>query len=223
MRRFRFSIIVFLVVVLGAMPCFAAPVTTSSTTAQTIITRSRYLLNEATASFWSDTELLTYVNEGQVDIATRALCIQTYDSITLASNTVEYTPSVNYIKVLGAYYVDSAGAKYQLQEKSINESVEAYHETIPAYYYDFGGKLGVFPPLTSATTQYVKFFMAMKPTSVGLSDNVTVPAIYDNALIYYVCSKALLRDRQFGKAAYMMQRYNGELDRFRIDFGGEKK
>jgi len=63
---------------------------TSSTAASTIIVNARYYLNESSASFWSDTELLVWVNQGTMDIVGRTRCLENSEAVSLLANTVEY-------------------------------------------------------------------------------------------------------------------------------------
>ena len=85
----RVLIIVF--VLLFTVSVFAGSQQTSSTLASAIITTARYYLNEATASFWADAELLVWLNLGTRDIVARTKCLESSKSITLVPNTVEYS------------------------------------------------------------------------------------------------------------------------------------
>jgi hypothetical protein len=58
----------------------------------------RVLLNEPTASFWTDEELNNFIIEGVIDISSRGLAYEKRDSIILAASTLEYT-GMGYIGV----------------------------------------------------------------------------------------------------------------------------
>lgn len=53
----------------------------------------RQLLNESTATFWTDTEIQDWLAEGTRIIATKCLCIEDSDDITLVADQLTYTSS----------------------------------------------------------------------------------------------------------------------------------
>lgn len=203
--------------------CYAGPQNTSSTTAATIITRARQILNEETAGFWDDTELLRWVNDGQSDIAEKALCIQTTESISLVSDTIEYTPTTSYIKVVDVWFTDSSGDIWALKKVdpgakgAAREELYSQSET-PKCWYEFNGKVGVFPSMSSVTTETITVFFAQQSTDVTSAQSVVVPAIFDSCLVNYVVAMAHQKDRKYQDFQFFWQRYENELNRYRQDF-----
>ena len=53
-------------------------------------TSVRYLIKEATASFWSDAEIATYLNEAQEIFATETKCLSKYYSHTLLAADIKH-------------------------------------------------------------------------------------------------------------------------------------
>jgi hypothetical protein len=139
------------IVLLVAVAVFGASQQTSSTTAQTIINDARYLLNESSASFWDDIEMLQWVNDGMVDLVTRTHCLETTESVTLAASTIEYAISGNYIKIKAVHYNDADSKVWGLKKGSPEHlGSDAYSRmrlTKPSFWYDWGGNVGVYPPL----------------------------------------------------------------------------
>jgi len=204
--------------------CVAGPIQTSSTPASTIITNARTYLNEDTASFWSDAQLLVFLNDGQNDIAARALCMEATETLSpLVANTIEYTPTTDYISVIAAVYTDSDGNKYALKQSNVRTTGEPYQATSPGYFYDYAGKIGIFPALSSVTTEIVTLYLAQRPSTLTLGSSVTIPAVYEKALTYYIVSQAMIRDNRLDAAKLMLELYHAETDRFRQDFGGVQK
>jgi hypothetical protein len=152
---------------------FAGSQQTSSTPASTIITRARYHVNEATASFWSDTELLAWVNQGIVDIGARTKCLESSESVTLIGNTYEYTIAGTYIDLSTVVYNDAGGAKKGLVRKNPQSigNVRAVGE--PVFWYEWAGKVGVYP-------------MPPVITSAGLAIGSTTTAVSTTAFAYYI-------------------------------------
>lgn len=135
---------------LSASASFAGSQQTSSTLASTIITNSRYYLNETTADFWTDAELLVYLNEGTVDIVSRTRCLEGSEAVSLAANTIEYSITGPYIAVTTAIYTDQNGVKKGLV-KNNPQAVGHSRDNVPNGWYDWGGKIGIFPAIPVIT------------------------------------------------------------------------
>lgn len=168
----RLSIILFILLLLAGM-AYSGSQQTSSTAASTIITRARYYLNETSASFWSDTELLAWINQGTVDIGARTQCLESSESVTLAANTYEYSISGTYIDLATVVYNDSSGAKKGLTRKNPQSVGSVRNVGEPVYWYEWAGKVGVFP-------------MIPVITSAGLAIGSTTTNVSTTAFAYYI-------------------------------------
>lgn len=210
---------VIITVLLISAYSFAGSQQVSSTTAATIILNARaYLNDESSAPFWDGTELLQWLNDGMVDLVGRSHCLETTENINLVADQVEYPITSSYILVKWVRYVDSDSKKHGLLPGNPFDagSVEDVEE--PAYWYDWAGKIGVYPVLSSVTTELVTVYLVTRPAAITPTDAITVPAIYDKALTMYVVAQAWAKDRQMGKYAQAMGLYQAELDRYRKDF-----
>jgi len=103
-----------------------------------IRTLTRKRLGETTAAFWSDTEINTYINLGQSDIAQRTFCLRTTGFITTAEvveNTTAEIPSKwtlstnfpNIVSVLGAWYHQN-GTNWQKLESKTEDQLDQEYE-----------------------------------------------------------------------------------------------
>ena len=59
-----------------------------------IITDVRSLVNEGTASFWTDAEITRWVNEGQEIIGTETKCLSKYYKYTLLAADIVNTREI---------------------------------------------------------------------------------------------------------------------------------
>ena len=221
----KIILIVLLLVSLVSMPCMvlAGPVTASATLASTIITNARSYLNEDSTTFCSDARLLVWLNDGVTDIASRSLCTEASESIDLVNATAEYAPTADYVTIVAVIYTDSDSAKWALKRSNIRSIGEAFQSTTPAYFYDFAGKVGVFPALASRTSETITVYMVTRPAAVASGAAITIPAIYDRALTYYIVAQAFIRDNKLNSAKGMLAQYQAEIDRFRGDLSGATK
>lgn len=138
------KILIAILLLILTVSVYAASRQTSSTLASAIITRARYHLNEATADFWSDAELLVWVNEGSKDIAGRTRCLEESESVTILANTVEYSITDPYTAVTTVVYNDPNGVKKGLIRKN-PQSVGHSKDTTPSFWYEWDGSVGIFP------------------------------------------------------------------------------
>ena len=143
------TIIAVCLILLWSTFAFAASQGTSSTAASTVIDRAEVWLNDSDNRFWSAGELLQWLNEGMIDIVTRSHCLEATETVFLDTNTVEYTISSTYLTVDAVQYVDADHKIYGLIKGSPASVGQNVAVEIPAYWYDWGGKIGIYPALTS--------------------------------------------------------------------------
>ena len=97
---------------------FAGSQQVSLTTAANLLIRARYYLNETDASFWAVAELLSWLNEGTVDIVARSHCLEIVEEKTLQLNTISYPLTEDFIVIKNVIY-------NSFDEKVVNGTMEA--------------------------------------------------------------------------------------------------
>ena len=191
-------------------------------TGNTIINRSRFILNETAPAFWDDTELLQWTNDAIKDLCNRTLCYQAIETITLTADTVEYAPTNDYIRIVSVRYIDADSKEWGLKPSTPgmmgSVPLGVLGGSIPRYWYEFAGKVGVFPALTSVSTEQIKIYEAKQPATIEASDAIPTPTIFDTAIVNYVVGIALIKDRKNDFAKGFLASYEATADRFRADF-----
>lgn len=215
-RLSRFVCLLMLAMVLAVGTVYSTSQQTSSTLASTIITNARTYLNETTERFWLTDELLTWLNDGILDIVSRTRCLEISEDIILIAGQLEYNIRTDYLGIESIYYHPSGEYKgLKLVEPRDIGHIEDIGE--PDEWYEWDGKVG-FSPLTLESGDTVTLYLILNPETVTLADKITIPAIYDRALMLYIVSKGHLKERRMDKAVQNMAEYISELDRFRLDF-----
>lgn len=209
------TIIVWALVFFAA-DAFCASQQTSSTLASTIIDRAESLVNDSENDLSSPAEMLVWLNDGMVDIVSRTHCLEATESIDLATNTIEYSVTSTYLTVKAVLYVDADGNKWALKKGSPSSVGQNTAVTIPTYWYEWAGKVGVYPTITR-TAETITVYYVTRPTAIVSTDSITIPAVYDNALTLFVAAQAHFKDRQTGRYAQLMGLYLQELARLRSD------
>lgn len=222
-KRLLFS----LLLILWALPVWAGDQATSGVTAQTIIDQAQIYLDDINESFWDeDDQLLKFLNDGLVDIAALSQCLQSTETITLATGVTVYDLTANYITVKGVIY-NGGGTTYNkpLEEGDLFSGGEdgkgvgmPEDPGEPVYWDEWGGYVYIWPIQTSGVSGYrATVHIVTLPTDVTLTDAIGLPAIYDRALVYYIVSEALLRASLFDLSDKYRERYMEEMLRFRQD------
>jgi|GEM_PF-1739018 len=190
---------------------------TSSTTAQSFVDYARYSLEEPVPLYWSDAELLNWVNYGVVDIYARAQPVICQETIPLYTGTTEYSLEQNYIGVIDVRYVDSNSTEKGLIKSIPSALGQVVDDSEPTYYYLSGSKIGIFPR-TDTDDETATVYYLHRPSAVALSEAVSIPEMYDRALTLYVLHRAWYKLGQYSKADQYIKEYYEELDRFRFDY-----
>ena len=220
MKRFIYVLTVFFML---SVSVFAASQQISSTTAATLIDRAEVWLNDSDNGFWQPGELLQWLNEGMIDIVLRTHCLQATEDINLVANTVEYSITSTYLTIKDVVYVNASSVAKGLKKGNVamvgnvSEDWNDATDKEPMYWYDFAGKIGVFPVLSAVTTEKVTLYLITRPTAIASGANVTTPAIYDSALVIYMVAQAWLKDLKMNKYLQTMALYNSEMSRIRQD------
>jgi len=185
------------------------------------LVRSDY--NDSTSTYFSDADMLRYINDGTLDIAIKSQCLQTVEQKALLADTIEYSISAQYIEVIAAHYIDSSGKSWALKPGSIDRvglDIAEGDTDAPAYWYEFNGKVGIYPALASVTTQAADVFLASRPSVITAADTILIPEVYDVALKKYVLSRMALKDKNSAMHTSLMGEYNAEIMFYRNDQKG---
>lgn len=106
--------------------------------AATALVQVRALLNETTASFWSDAEITAWIQQAVEDISSRVQCISDSDTFLLVTGQYEYVNLVlngaatvtDIVKVWGAILHQSGRRIYRIKENTPEPTGRpAPHET----------------------------------------------------------------------------------------------
>jgi len=175
-------------------------------TSTTAITQVRALLNESSASFWSDTELGNWIKEATEAISARALCIQDTDTFLLVTSQYEYTDLVtngadgvtDIVKVWGAIYLNPDGEYIGLKRVEPFQISDLPHMKAgpPIYYYHFDDKIGIFPLPTSAENgDSVKVYFSKQSQTIG-----DLPNEYQPLTFWYAAAMAYKKEHRYAES-----------------------
>ncbi len=190
----------------------------SSKSANDFIVDARSLVNEPTASFWNDTEMLQWINDGILDIVTKTWCLGQTEAITLANDTLEYVIASDYITIVTVHLTTVATGK----AKSLLKGHPAMVGHVPdpgeiVYWYEFDGKIGLYPIMADVSGYTCSCYQVAVPSILTAVDNSPLPAWFDDSLTTYVVAKALFKDNETGTAQTAMGSYESLIGRYTGD------
>ena len=176
------------------------------------ITEVRSLLNEDTASYWSDTQITSWIQQGVLDWTEKSLLLLKEDTITLATNTIQYTTSGSSniddaIRTMHATYGDKALQRISFEQLHKHTARALGTDKTPTYYFDhYDGTTFTFyiGPKPSATQNgfTINVWFACR------SDDITaIPYEYQPHVFLFACHKAKFRERQYQEAHLYYQTY----------------
>jgi len=209
----RAVLILFTVFLLFLAPfeVIAGGASTSGKTVTNLIVEVRNFLNEPTGSFWSDTEITTWLNDAVRSVNRQTLSTEAREKFVVDSGTSEYAMTETYLMVKGATLQTGVTA-YKALFRGKAEDVGHVNKDEPTYFYEFNGKVGIYPLkdtsdfTSTGTTLYVSY-VPYQSTLSG-SSTIPTPAILDRAIVYYAVAQALYKDKRFNSGnLFIVQHY----------------
>lgn len=219
-------LLITLMLLLTLSIVYAGSQARSSKTANSVITEVRYKLNETSAVtpwFWTDTELLQWVDEGIKDLVARTHCLQGTATIVLSTNAMSYTWSGTspYVAIEDrVFYLNHSSGKYKKLTRNDKVIGKVFDAGPPEYWYEHNNRIWIWPVAVtpySGSTVYVDY-TAMPVGVISSTSPIETPAVYDAALVWYVAAQAKIKQGRYDEAQYFTQKYETECDRFRADF-----
>jgi len=187
-----------------------------SVTVQSVIDRVQSVLQDTTGVRWPVTgELVLWVNDAQREVALLkpdASAVNT--TVTLTTGTKQEIPSAGnrLLKVVRNMSAASGGTgarAVRLVDLAVLDSQSpswhdptvtgdaahtnivkhyAYEESNPRNFYVYPGVSG---------NSYIELIYSANPATVTLSDNLSIPDIFANAIMNYVLYMAYMKDAEF--------------------------
>lgn len=202
-----------------------------------IRTATRKRLGETTASFWSDVEINTKINEACKDIARRTKCIRTSGNFTPTIDVSEYVASTLFPGILSVneVYFNLNGLTIQKLEATSRTELDALYpgwrssvSNAPVYYYyeREEDSFVLYPPpnTDNANTDYGEVFYTKGHTDM-IADTETpqLPDYLHAAVVDCVVATGY-EERGFGdKANDAWQKYYSKLHDYQVERHRERE
>lgn len=191
------------------------------------VTEVRSLINEAFASFWSDTEIENWIKEACIDISCKLLSAENEESITLLENRWIYTALLgetwldDLLKIKGCYYqtVFTPGVTTGLQRIDIEKFGHLQVSSgKPRYFFENNHKFYIYPTPGAAEAGHTIEVIYSYETD----DITNLKDEHQPLTFLYAAAKAKAKDRMFQESALYMASYLNSVNferQDKYDFG----
>lgn len=179
------------------------------------VTDVRQILNESTASFWTDTEIQDWIKQGVVDLCTKGSLYQLDAEVDpLVAGQLSYTSSDetwigDASEIHACFYVDDSGSTdlyYPMMKITPKQLGNLANNTAgqPRYYFLFGGELYIWPLATATEVSNGKLFVMYSK----IDDDITnLPEEYQHLPVDYAAARGKMKDQKYSEAQLLLQFY----------------
>jgi len=177
-------------------------------TLENLITRIRDLLNEDTATFWSDTELIRIINDVVREIGILGKCIERTETISTTSGT-RLTSYTSHTVVFAEYLGATPLGLIRIHPKQVGHV--PLNGTTPQYYFIKDGYVGI-EPLPDATYS-IRLYTLDYP-SREMSINTELPELpeeYRPLIIPYALHLAIMKEGKIHPSQQLLSMFNNEM------------
>lgn len=164
----------------------------------------------------TDPDVFRWVNDGQKDIVLKNKVLKGKATIPAVSNQSDYTlPDTDIAAIESIHYagVPLRGMPYAEVERYILDySTNTLHTGAPHIWYEWAGTI-TFWPTPVGDTGVITVLYSKNPVTVqAMSDKLSIPDKYFNALVQYVLAQAYEMDEDWDATNYKSQQYGVSLD-----------
>lgn len=168
----------------------------------------------------TNSDLLAWINSGQIEICDRNKALKALATTDVVAGQADYTlTGLNVMQIESIHYNSGVlpGQDFAQAQKTINDSTGGTGATdlltVPVLWYLWGGVITLWPTPTDNLTGGLKIYYTKMPTDLtDLTQTLSIPDKYYNALTSWVMSKAYELDESFAEADAQLQYFERALD-----------
>jgi len=218
MKALISSFCVLLIMLGGLDLAFGGSQATSSLTAATIETRARRDLDEDTAQYWNQDDMIQWIDEAVREIVYTTKCLESGTSLIVIKDSVfTYDITGNWLTVETVTYdsgvTDDRDYLFTLKRINLRSLGHSKETGNPKYFAVWNDDLIIEPVPgadQSGTTLYL--YRTDLPSGVTLiTSPIETPTYFDTAILDYVKAKALYKDSKEVRGDYHMSRFKSRI------------
>jgi len=191
----------------------------SITTAAQIMARAKRQLNEPTGTdegFWSDSDYLNCINEGQEDFVLKTKCLKTYATFDTDGTNKEYcldeSSLANFMDISEVWFFTGTNLYDVLIYANRDElsQKESYLRNMTGNptFFNYEDRVIEFDTIPAADKTVRIYYFNMPTVMSANTETPEIPNRFHQALIYYLCWKFTEADDSVtDKLLYYQQKY----------------
>lgn len=181
--------------------------------ASDIISSVRVVLNDGAGVYWTDSEMLGWVNDAQLVVAVvRPDSVSDTADVTLVAGSKQSLPT-DGIRLLDIVRNTGGRAVRLIERETLDLFDPSWHtgtasSTVKHYVYDNRVPMTfyVYPPATAGSS--VEMTYSKMPTpATSASSALTIPEIYKDIMVNYVLFRAYSKDAEHAANAGLASTY----------------
>jgi hypothetical protein len=185
------------------------------------ITEVRYVLNEASAAYWTDAEITAWIKEGTRIFSSKTLMVEDTQTLTMVASQLRYTSSdeswiANMIEPYAAIY-DNGSSKYKglikVHPRQLG-NVATFAAGEPKYYTMHDRSIYIWPLPSSAVAAAGSMSFLFSTETDDITD---LTDEYQHLPIIYACSKAKQKDQKWAESNTLLMQFYNETNFERSD------
>ncbi len=178
-----------------------------------IIVATRDLLNEDTASFFTDAAITRWIVQATLDISTVAKCVEAKTEIGVTLSQWSYALPTDSVEAFHVVWDLTKQGLRKVTPTMVGENAPEVDGERPLTWFEWNRTLYINPvPDTQAAGNNIHVFY-----SKVTSDVTALNDAYQNLAITYATYRGKLRDKRFAEAATLYAEYANALGFRRID------
>lgn len=194
--------------------------------ASDVIAQVRSALVEPVQGFWTDTELLGWINRAERDFANRTHIFQQIAITSTVAGQITYALPANILSVRALMYnnIQQAGLVSASPNwiRLVPSNIEKYTQETPNFlsnttdtlnyprkYAIWNNELYLYPPpVTGGSSDLQLFYIAHPVPITDVSQNLNLDDAFEDGIIAYVLAKAFQKEHEFDQMKDQDQIYN---------------
>jgi hypothetical protein len=186
------------------------------------ITQVRQVLNEASPSFWTDTEITSWIQEGTRIVASKTLMVEDDQTISpLVANQLSYSSSDEtwigtIIEPYAAIY-DNGSNKHKglikVHPRQLG-NLATFTSGVPKYYCLYNRKLFVWPLSTATEVAAASIRVLFSKETDDITD---LTDEFQHLPVQYAIGRAKQKDQKFAEANSLFVQFYNDVNFERSD------
>lgn len=178
-----------------------------------IATRVRKQFGDEGAVLVTDADIIRWVNDAQLEIATKVDVLQGSATAATIANTADYTFPTTYLRIHSIKWNGRRLREINLQQAEElvpnKDDASTYPVGEPQYYWVWGNVFTLYPAPSASVAQGLRVFYIKQPTAVtAVGDTPELPVKYHPRIVEYCMAQAAELDENDNRYANKINQFN---------------